>query len=138
MQDVERIIIQDTIREIIDNYWVDGIYFDDYFYPYDYPLPIGECRDGKLANNRREAINELIRQSYRTIKSVNKNIKFGVSPFGIWKNKSSDEIGSNTSGLEGYYLTYADSLKWINNNLEIEDTLKILYIKNNKHICNTR
>lgn len=105
--------IQDTIHEIITNYWVDGIHFDDYFYPYNYPLPLGESRDGTIGNNRRDAINELIRQSYKTIKSINKNIEFGVSPFGIWKNKSSDIKGSETDKLESYYGVYADSLKWI-------------------------
>ena len=46
-----------TVYEIIKKYDVDGIHFDDYFYPYDYPLPEGEDRDGEVANNRREAVN---------------------------------------------------------------------------------
>lgn len=106
--------LQSTIREIINNYWVDGIHFDDYFYPYNYPLPLNEDRDGEVGNSRREAINELIRQSYKTIKSINCNIRFGVSPFGIWKNIYSNIKGCKTTGLESYYATYADSLRWVN------------------------
>lgn len=105
--------IQETIYEIINNYWVDGIHFDDYFYPYNYPLPEGECKDCNVGNLRREVINELIRQSYKTVKSVNRNISFGVSPFGIWKNNSSDPNGSETTNLESYYSIYADTLTWV-------------------------
>lgn len=105
--------IEATIYEILENYWIDGIHFDDYFYPYNYPLPLNESRDGEIGNNRRESINELIRKSYNIVKSINKNIMFGVSPFGIWKNKSSDIKGSETDKLESYYGVYADSITWI-------------------------
>ncbi|EPZ62467.1 alpha-L-fucosidase family protein [[Clostridium] sordellii ATCC 9714] len=52
--------IYDTVGEIVKNYNIDGIHFDDYFYPENYPLPAGEGRDGKVANNRRNHINEMI------------------------------------------------------------------------------
>lgn len=52
--------VTDTVAEIIENYDVDGIHFDDYFYPSNYPLPDGETRDGATANERREHVNELI------------------------------------------------------------------------------
>lgn len=109
-----QVYIQDTIYEIIKHYWVDGIHFDDYFYPYNYPLPKGEDIDGDTGDLRREAINELIRQSYKIVKAVNRNIAFGVSPYAIWKNKDSDPMGSDTNNLESYYGVYADSVKWIN------------------------
>lgn len=105
--------IQETISEIVTHYWVDGIHFDDYFYPYNYPLPEGELLEGEIGNKRREAVNELIRQTYDTVKCVNRNISFGVSPFGVWKNKSSHILGSDTSNLESYYGVYADSIQWI-------------------------
>ncbi len=106
-----------TIYEIIKNYDVDGIHFDDYFYPYNYPLPEGEDRDGEIANNRREAVNNLIRLVYKVIKSTKPSVKFGVSPYGVWKNKSSDPIGSESNSLESYYDLYMDTLTWIDEHI---------------------
>lgn len=105
--------INDTVEEIITNYDVDGIHFDDYFYPSNYPLPAGESKDGPVADARRQHINEMIKGVYSTIKSVDKNVEFGVSPIGIWKNKKSDVNGSNTDGGEGYYTVFADAKAWI-------------------------
>lgn len=107
--------ISETVAEIVRNYNVDGIVFDDYFYPTNYPLPEGESRDGAVANARREHINQMILKVKNTIKSINSNVEFGVSPFGIWKNSSSDLMGSNTSSkaTESYYAHSADTVKWI-------------------------
>ena len=102
-----------TVYEIIKKYDVDGIHFDDYFYPYNYPLPEGEDREGEVANNRREAVNNLIRTIYKVIKSTKPSVQFGVSPYGVWKNKSSDLIGSESNSLESYYDLYMDTLTWI-------------------------
>lgn len=102
-----------TVYEIIKKYDVDGIHFDDYFYPYDYPLPEGEDREGEVANNRRESVNNLIRTIYKVIKSTKPSVQFGVSPYGVWKNKSSDLIGSDSNSLESYYDLYMDTLTWI-------------------------
>ena len=102
-----------TVYEIIKKYDVDGIHFDDYFYPYDYPLPEGEDREGEVANNRRESVNNLIRTIYKVIKSTKPSVQFGVSPYGVWKNKSSDLIGSESNSLESYYDLYMDTLTWI-------------------------
>ena len=106
-----------TVYEIIKKYDVDGIHFDDYFYPYDYPLPEGEDRDGEVANNRREAVNNLIRTIYKVIKSTKPSVQFGVSPYGVWKNKSSDLIGSESNSLESYYDLYMDTLTWIDEHI---------------------
>lgn len=106
-----------TVYEIIKNYDVDGIHFDDYFYPYNYSLPEGEDRDGEVANNRREAVNNIIRLVYNVIKSTKPSVQFGVSPFGIWKNKSSDPIGSESNNLESYYDLYMDTLTWIDEHI---------------------
>ncbi len=105
--------ICDTVAEIVDNYDVDAIHFDDYFYPSGYPLPEGETRDGAAANQRREDINRMISDVYNTIKAHDASVLFGVSPFGIWKNVSSDPAGSNTSGNEGYYSVCADAKAWL-------------------------
>ncbi|CEO12418.1 cell surface protein [[Clostridium] sordellii] len=120
-----------TVFEIVSNYDVDGIHFDEYFYPYGYPPPECDCEWGcgclctcncicgceyvceDTAENRRESINNLIKTVYRVIKATKPNVEFGVSPFGVWKNKSSNVTGSNTNALEGYYDLYTDSLSWI-------------------------
>lgn len=105
--------IATTVFEIVSNYNIDGIHFDDYFYPYNYPLPQGEDKEGILANSRREAVNNMIRLVNKVIKSINPCVLFGISPFGVWKNKSSDIKGSETNNLESYYSLYADTLSWI-------------------------
>ena len=109
-------LIKNTVAEIVTNYNIDGIHFDDYFYPTNYPLPEGEGRDGIVANNRRNNINAMILEVKNTIKGIKPQVKFGVSPSGIWKNKSSDINGSDTRGKESYYSDYADTLTWIKNN----------------------
>lgn len=109
-------LIYDTVGEIVKNYNVDGIHFDDYFYPVNYPLPEGEGRDGNVANSRRNNINEMVVGVKNTIKGIKPQVEFGVSPSGIWKNKSSDRNGSDTRGKESYYSDYADTVGWIKNN----------------------
>jgi len=105
--------ICDTVEEIVENYDVDAIHFDDYFYPSNYPLPEGETRDGKTANERREHVNDLIRQVYKTIKKADSSVEFGISPMGIWKNSTSDPEGSATRGTEGYYSVFGDAKTWV-------------------------
>jgi len=105
--------ISDTIAEIVQNYDVDGIHFDDYFYPSKYPLPSNENRDGPTAQARREHVNTMVADVYRTIKSIDINVLFGISPIGIWKNASSDPNGSMTNGGEGYYSVFGDAKAWI-------------------------
>lgn len=111
--------IVETVKEIATNYNVDGIHFDDYFYPSNYPLPQGETKDGTVANTRREAVNDMVKRVSRVIKTINatygKSIKFGISPPGIWKNNTSDISGSSTAGREAYYALFADTRTWIKN-----------------------
>lgn len=108
--------IVDTVAEIVSNYNIDGVHFDDYFYPSKYPLTNGD-RDGAEANARRNHITEMIKQVKSKIKSIKSSVEFGVSPSGIWKNKSSDVLGSNTKGNESYYSDFADTRMWVKNNL---------------------
>ena len=105
--------ICDTVEEIVENYDVDAIHFDDYFYPSNYPLPEGEGRDSKTADDRRKHVNDLIRDVYKTIKKADASVEFGISPMGIWKNKTSDSEGSDTRGTEGYYSVFGDAKTWI-------------------------
>jgi uncharacterized lipoprotein YddW (UPF0748 family) len=107
--------IIETVLEIVNNYDVDAIHFDDYFYPSGYPLPKGESKDGETGNFRRNQINETIRRVSEAIKAASPNALFGISPAGIWKNKSSDRTGSATSGGEAYYNVFSDARAWIKN-----------------------
>lgn len=118
-----RQLIINGVLEIIDNYSVDGIHFDDYFYP-DKSFNDKETykkynTTGKTLDNwRRDNVNKLVKDVSAAIKNTGKsNIRFGISPFGIWANKSSTPKGSDTKGLESYSSHYADSLYWINNKL---------------------
>ena len=107
--------IVSTVEEIVKNYDVDAVVFDDYFYPSKYPLPHGEGKDGAVANSRRQHINDMVERVSGAIKNTNSNVLFGISPSGIWKNKISDPTGSDTSGGESYYSVYADTRTWIKN-----------------------
>ncbi len=107
--------IVDTVTEIVQNYDVDGIHFDDYFYPSNYPLPAGEGRDGQVANQRRQDVNNMVQKVHSAIKKLDASVDFGISPIGIWKNQKSDPAGSLTDGGEGYYTVFADAKAWINN-----------------------
>ena len=110
-----RALVINGIKEIVKNYDVDGIHFDDYFYPSNYPLPAGEGKDGAVANSRRQDINQMVQKVYKTIKKIDSSVDFGISPIGIWKNQSSDPEGSLTSGGEGYYSVFADAKAWTQN-----------------------
>jgi uncharacterized lipoprotein YddW (UPF0748 family)/N-acetylmuramoyl-L-alanine amidase len=113
-----RKLIVDGIREIIDNYSVDGIHFDDYFYPgrsfndsntyKTYGAGYTNIDDWRRAN-----VNTLVSDVSQAVKSSGKSIRFGISPFGIWANKSSNSLGSDTNGLEAYNDHYADTRKWV-------------------------
>lgn len=114
LQEVRNHIVA-TVEEIIDNYDVDAIHFDDYFYPANYPLPAGESKDGAVAQKRIENVNEMVKQVSLAIRNSKKDILFGISPMGIWKNYSSDPTGSLTNGAQSYYRVYGDTRSWIKN-----------------------
>ncbi len=105
--------ICDSVAEIVENYNVDAIHFDDYFYPSNYPLPEGEDREGMTAEIRRGHVNDLIERVYQTIKDTDSSVEFGISPMGVWKNNTSDPAGSATRGSEGYYVVFGDAKAWV-------------------------
>ncbi|MEA4815874.1 MAG: family 10 glycosylhydrolase [Lachnospiraceae bacterium] len=105
--------IRDTVKEIVDNYDVDGIHFDDYFYPSDYPLPTGETRDGATASSRRGNITDMVKMVSDVVKAAGK--EFGISPTGVLKNEYTGKYGSIINGRETYYQDYADVETWVEN-----------------------
>lgn len=119
-----RDFICDVVRDIVKRYDVDAIHIDDYFYPYPANGKKFEADDAsykKFGNGmerkewRRHNVDLLIEQLHATIKSEKPWVRFGVSPFGIWRNKNSDPRGSNSSGLQNYDDLYADVLLWAKN-----------------------
>ena len=122
-----RQLIADGVREIVANYAVDGIIFDDYFYPYPAKNADGSAAVfddaaayaaygsdySDIADWRRVNINATIRAVYETIKSLDKDCQFGVAPFGIWQNDDGQNGGSATNGFEAYKSLYSDALAWV-------------------------
>ena len=111
-----------VVLDIVHRYTVDGVHFDDYFYPY--PIKNKKFHDEKtfaqysrgiknLDDWRRDNINLFVKSVSDSINKVKPGCKFGISPFGIWKNKSSDPQGSLTTGSESFNTTHSDSRKWL-------------------------
>lgn len=114
--------LNEVIMEIVEHYDIDGIHFDDYFYPY----PVGNASIpdattfkrypngfSNIADWRRNNVNLLIKELSDSIRAAKKHVKFGISPFGIWDNQRDHPEGSKTSGLSGYRTLYADALAWL-------------------------
>lgn len=112
------------VRDIVSRYDVDAIHMDDYFYPY--PNPAVKFRDdpsfaqygrgyANKADWRRDNVNVLIKEIHQTVRACKPWVKFGVSPFGIYRNQKNDPNGSATNGLQNYDDLYADVLMWVNN-----------------------
>ena len=110
-----------VVSDIVSRYDVDAIHMDDYFYPYpikgkDFPDDASFARFGGGFSNkgdwRRSNVNVLIKKLHETIREIKPWEKFGVSPFGIYRNESSDPLGSKTKGLQNYDDLYADVLLW--------------------------
>ena len=110
-----------VVADIVSRYDVDGIHIDDYFYPYPKAgLEFGDdasfARYGQgFANKadwRRHNVNLLIEALHKTIREAKPWVKFGVSPFGIYRNQDTDPLGSRTRGLQNYDDLYADVLLW--------------------------
>ena len=119
-----RTYICNVVGDILRRYDVDGLHIDDYFYPYPaagQTIPdsrqYSEMKNGinNIGDWRRYNVNLFIQQLHDTISSVKPWVKFGVSPFGIYRNKKSSPMGSETRGLQNYDDLYADVLLWINN-----------------------
>ena len=112
--------IVNTVSEVVRNYNIDGVHFDDYFYPapdFNDGRSFAKYGSGNKDQWRRRNVNTMIDQVHRAVKSIKPNVDFGVSPAGIWRNRSNDSNGSNTSGGESYAKHYADTRYWIKNNL---------------------
>lgn len=114
-----------VVKDIVGRYDIDGLHIDDYFYPY--PVAGQPFQDQRffesdkrgfttLGDWRRDNVNVFIKELGETIHATKPWVKFGVSPFGIYRNKkNAPAIGSETNGLQNYDDLYADVLLWVNN-----------------------
>jgi uncharacterized lipoprotein YddW (UPF0748 family) len=115
-----------VVMDVVKRYDIDGVHFDDYFYPYaekdghggdlDFPDDSSWRRYGagsglSRQDWRRENVNSFVRRVYQSIKDTKPWVKFGISPFGIWRPSNPAQI----QGLDAYAQLYADSRKWLIN-----------------------
>jgi uncharacterized lipoprotein YddW (UPF0748 family) len=112
-----------VILDIAQRYDVDGIHFDDYFYPYPKPsLRINDLatyawygrQDADLASWRRENIDMFIQQVHDSLQKYTPSVKFGISPPAVWRNHREDPLGSKTQAdLTAYDHLFANSRRWL-------------------------
>jgi uncharacterized lipoprotein YddW (UPF0748 family) len=113
-----------VIMDVVRRYDIDGVHFDDYFYPYpsyaagaDFPDDASWERAQQngtslhRADWRRENVNQFIEQLFTEIKAVKPHVKFGISPFGIWR----PGYPAGTTGFDAYDELYADARTWLTN-----------------------
>jgi uncharacterized lipoprotein YddW (UPF0748 family) len=118
--------VRGVILDVLDRYDVDGIHIDDYFYPYPVKDKAGAIMPfpddltwqrylaggGKLSRQdwRRDNVNQFVESTYRTVKAEKRWVKFGISPFGIWRPRVPETIEAR---LDAYEQLYADSRRWL-------------------------
>ena len=111
-----------VVKDLVKRYDLDAIHMDDYFYPYR--IPNKEFPDEKTFKEwgkgmskddwRRSNCDSIILNLHQAIREVKPYVKFGISPFGVWRNQSQDPMGSNTkAGQTNYDDLYADILLWL-------------------------
>jgi uncharacterized lipoprotein YddW (UPF0748 family) len=112
----------DVVADVVSRYDIDAIHMDDYFYPYrvpgkDFPdqaTYLTHSRGLDKETWRRSNCDTIIRQLHATIRKIKPDVQFGISPFGVWRNKSKDPRGSDTKGGQtNYDDLYADILLWL-------------------------
>jgi len=120
-------LVADGVAEIVEKYDVDGIVFDDYFYPY----PVYDANGAKIEFDdaeeyekygagyenigdwRRDNINKMVKLCYETVHATDPECVFGISPFGVWQNNDGKNGGSDTASFEAYKSLYCDATAWI-------------------------
>lgn len=114
--------ITSVVSEVIKNYAVDGIQFDDYFYTETSQSPLDDDETYRIygkgfadkASWRRNNTLLLIQQVSSAVRSLSPGTVFGVSPAGVWRNKADDPLGSETRGGGPTYDTAcADTRQWV-------------------------
>jgi len=112
-----------VIDDIVRRYNVDGIHFDDYFYPYSDGTQFPDTATynayynagGRLSRDdwRRDNVNRMVQRVYNTVKSIKPQVKFSISPFGLYRPGNAQGMPSPITGLDPYSTMYADSKYWL-------------------------
>ena len=111
-----------VVKDLVTRYDIDAVHMDDYFYPYriagkEFPDEKTYRQYSRGLNKedwRRSNCDSIIKLLFETIRNTNTRVKFGISPFGVWRNKDKDPMGSNTrAGQTNYDDLYADILLWL-------------------------
>jgi len=120
-KDAQQFVVN-VVRDIVKRYNVDAIHMDDYFYPYriagkEFPDAASYSRSGSKLNKedwRRSNVDTIIRKLSKAIKEEKKTVRFGISPFSVWRNKESDPRGSDSKAAQtNYDDLYANILLWL-------------------------
>lgn len=124
LTEVRKLLVE-IMDEVVTNYDIDAIHFDDYFYPYKIKDELFEdslsyshnaLPNQSLPDWRRSNVDSLVKNIHKVIKARKPWVQFGISPFGVWKNNSTDSRGSDTrAGQTTYEDLYADPLTWMEN-----------------------
>ncbi|WP_441351000.1 glycoside hydrolase family 10 protein [Streptomyces sp. XM83C] len=122
-----RAFVEEAILDAVRMYPVDAVHFDDYFYPYPVPGQVFDDDDAydrhgaafpTRAAWRRDNIDRLVRETAARIAEVRPGTRFGISPFGVWRNAATDPLGSDTrAGVQTYDDLYADTRGWVRDGL---------------------
>ncbi|MFE7135132.1 glycoside hydrolase family 10 protein [Streptomyces sp. NPDC057638] len=118
-----RAFVQDAMMDAVRGYDIDAVHFDDYFYPY--PVA-GQVFDDEATYRRygagfatkaawrRENIDLLVREMAGRIAAEAPGVRFGISPFAVWRNRATDPLGSDTrAGVQTYDDLHADTRRWV-------------------------
>ncbi|MGW2825134.1 glycoside hydrolase family 10 protein [Streptomyces sp. NPDC001443] len=118
-----RAFVQDAMLDAVARYPVDGVHFDDYFYPrpmagqsFDDDAAY-DAHGGDFPNRaawRRDNVDRLVRDTAGRIRRTRPGTRFGISPFGVWRNAVTDPLGSDTrAGVQTYDDLHADTRRWV-------------------------
>ncbi|MET7462518.1 family 10 glycosylhydrolase [Nonomuraea sp. NPDC005501] len=111
---------QDAMLDALTRYDIDGLHFDDYFYPtnttaFDDSAAFAQYGAGfpDLATWRRHNVDLMVSEMQQRVREVKPEVAWGISPSGIWRNKASDPLGSDTNGGQSYDGLHADTRGWV-------------------------
>ncbi|MEV6008541.1 family 10 glycosylhydrolase [Streptomyces sp. NPDC051976] len=118
-----RRFVQDAMLDAVRRYPVDALHWDDYFYPYPVAGQVFDDDDAYARYGagfpdrdswRRDNTDRLVRETAARIKEIRPRTRFGISPFGVWRNAATDPLGSaTTAGVQTYDDLHADTRKWV-------------------------
>ncbi|WP_406428688.1 glycoside hydrolase family 10 protein [Streptomyces sp. NBC_00147] len=118
-----RRFVEDAMLDAVRRYPIDAVHWDDYFYPYPVAGQTFQDDDAYARYGtgfpdrdawRRNNTDLLVREMAERIKRIRPRTRFGISPFGVWRNAGTDPLGSaTTAGVQTYDDLHADTRKWV-------------------------